>query len=399
MKNINICWIDNGDILGGAELFSIDMLYGLIRHAKENKEIHINLDIYSQSIDNNNSFARKINIAITTLEKEKINENLANLTNLTITHKKLFLPALKPISYKNIKNLFLSFFELKKIVHQNNYDVVYANTVRTGIITGITQFFFPKHTKTIFMSHDYTFPQMLGKLIIPRFTQILACSYAVKQHLLETGIKPWKIEVIQNGVDIEFLKNLKPVEAPLFEIGIIGRLSEWKGQMTVLKAAKWLKENAKEFPFKFTFYGEASNKLEDMKFARDLHKFVKENNLSEIVTFSGFTSLSIALEKSSIIIHASIEEEPFGRTPIEAAASKRVACISNIGTPAKIFTDKENAFFFEAGNAESLAHTLVIIAHNKDKSLQIAENGQKLIEEKFNILKISKLFWGFFTQS
>jgi len=368
------------------------MFYGLIRYAKEKKDVNINLDIYSQTTDIKNPFARKVEIAIKTLNKE-------NLTNLKINHKQLFLPSLKPISYQNIKNLISSIWQFKKIVNKKMYDIVYANTVRTGIISGIAKYFFSKHTKTIFMSHDYTFPKFLGKLIISKFSQILACSYAVKQSLLKIGIKPWKIEVIQNGVDIEFLKNLKPLTPPLFNVGIIGRISEWKGQMTVLKSAKWLKENAKEFPFKFTFYGTTSNKLEDMKFEQQLHKFVKENNLSDIITFAGFTSLSIALEQSSIIIHAAIQEEPFGRTPIEAAASKRIVCISNIGTPAEIFTDKENAFFFEAGNEENLAHTLAIIVHNTEKALQIAENGQKLVEEKFNISKISKLFWRFFIKN
>ncbi len=390
MKNINICWIDNGDILGGAELFSIDMLYGLIRFAKEHSEIQFNIDVFSQSTDIGNSFARKVNIAKKTLENNEA------VTNITLTHKQLFIPALKPFSYQAVKNFIKSVFQLKQIVETEKYDVVYCNTVRSALITGIAQFFFPKGTKTIYMAHDYTFPHMLGKFIIPRFSQVLACSYAVKTYLLEMGIKPWKTEVIKNGVDIDFLQNIEPVTAPLFNIGIIGRISEWKGQMTVLQSALWLKENAKEFPFTFTFYGEASNKIEDMKFERDLHKFVKENHLEDIVTFAGFTSLQIALKQSSIIIHASTEEEPFGRTPIEAAASKRVVCISNIGTPAKIFTDKQDAFFFEAGNPESLAHTLAIIAHNKDKSLHIAENGQKLVQEKFNIEKISKLFWGFF---
>jgi len=389
VNNISICWIDNGDILGGAELFSIDMIYGLIRFAQENPETQFNLDIFSQSVNTSNSFARKIQIAIKTLTSEN--------KNISVTHQSLFIPALKPFSFTTVKKFIQSIVALKNIINTKKYNVVYCNTVRSALITGVAQFFFPKNTKTIYMAHDYTFPHFLGKFIIPRFSQILACSYAIKTYLLEMGIKPWKAEVIQNGVDINFLKEIPPVEAPLFEIGIIGRLAEWKGQMTVLQAALWLKENAKEFPFTFTFYGETSNKIEDMKFERDLHKFVKDNNLEDIVTFAGFTSLQIALKNSKIIIHASTEEEPFGRTPIEAAGSKRVACISNIGTPSKIFTDKENAFFFEAGNHESLAHTLAIIAHNKNTSLQIAENGQKLVQEKFNVEKISKLFWGIVT--
>ncbi len=392
VNNITICWIDNGELLGGAELFSIDMFYGLIRFAKENPNTHFTLDIYSQSTDTTtNTFARKIQIVQKTLSEE------TDISNITLTHKELYLPRLKPFSYTTLKKFIQSVWNVKKIVQEKNYDIVYSNTVRSALITGVAQIFFPKHTKTIYMAHDYTFPNILGKLIIPRFSQVLTCSYSLKTYLLKRGIKPWKIEVIQNGVDIEFLNSIPSVKAPLFDIGIIGRLTEWKGQMTVLKAALWLKENAKEYPFTFTFYGESSQKTEDIEFKNSLYTFVKEHNLEENVTFAGFTSLQVALKQSKIIIHASTEEEPFGRTAIEAAASKRVLCTSNRGTPAKIFTDKENAFFFEAGNYENLAHTLIIIAHNKDKSLQIAEQGQKLIQEKFNVARISRLFWSSFT--
>ncbi len=393
MKNIKICWIDNGDILGGAELFSIDMIYGLIRFAHEHPETSFQLDIFSHSTNRSNAFARKIQTAIQTL---KNNTEINASNNLSINHKELFLPSLKPFSYTNCKNFIQSVLHLKKIVTTENYNIVYCNTVRSALITGIAQFFFPQHTKTIYMAHDYTFPHILGRFIIPRFSQVLACSYAVKTYLIDMKIKAWKIEVIENGIDIAFLESIPKIQPPLFSIGIIGRITQWKGQMTVLQAALWLKENAPEYPFHFTFYGESSQKMEDLQFEQDLHKFVKNNNLIENITFAGFTSLQIALQQSKIIIHASTEDEPFGRTPIEAAASERIACISNIGTPAKIFTDKKNAFFFEAGNPESLAHTLAIIAHNKDTSLEIAKNGKALVQDKFDIQKISKRFFNFF---
>ncbi|HID92303.1 TPA: glycosyltransferase [Candidatus Gracilibacteria bacterium] len=387
MNTINICWIDNGDFLGGAELFSVDMIQTLIIYKNTLPDTILNIDIYSNSINNNNAFAQQVT-TIQELSKDN--------PNITINHKSLFLPSLKPISYQNIKNFIKSVFKIKNIVQENKYNTVYANTVRSGIITGISQFFFPKDTKTIFMSHDYTMPKILAKFLIPQFSQILACSYSVKKYLLESGIKPWKIEVIKNGVNIEQLSSLPEITAPLFSASIIGRIAPWKGQMIVLESALWLKENAKEFPFQFTIYGAASNKMEDLTYEKNLHKFVKDNNLEKNIRFAGFTPLQTALKESKIVIHASTEKEPFGRTPIEAGASKRIACISNIGTPAKIFTDKENAFFFEAGNSESLAHTLIIIAHNKDKALQIAENSQKFVQDKFNLENISKLFWSYF---
>lgn len=372
-----IAWIENAEILGGAELFSFDML----KHISENTKNPLHIDVFSGGENS--------------LFSEQLAQTTKSLTsNIVITHQDIFLPRLQPFSLGKIFDFFSSIQKTAEIISKGKYDVVYCNTVRSGLVVGIAQFFFPKKTKTIFMAHDYTFPKVLIRWVIPRFHQVLACSYSVKQYLVENGLPAWKAEVVENGIDIKKFSEISPVEAPLFSVGIIGRIAEWKGQFIVLQAAKWLQENAKEYPFTFTFYGEPSHKKEDIEYAKKCNDFVKKNKLIN-VSFNGFTSLNEALNNSKIIVHSPIEKEPFGRVPIEAAASERIVCLSDIGTPSQIFEDKKNAFFFPAGESVSLAHTLVIISHNKEKSVEIAQRGKEMVSDKFNVSVIAGRFWDF----
>lgn len=381
MENIKgkkkIAWLENADIVGGAELFSLEMIESIFSSYKSPLEI----DIFSGG----NNGIMSANIA-------KIGKKSPD--NINLTQQDIYLPKLKPISFGKILDLISSVYKCVKKIKEGDYDIVYANTVRSGIVLGLASIFLPKNIRTVFMAHDYTFPSYLLRWILPRFTQVLACSYSVKDYLIKHGLSSWKAEVVENGIDIDKFELIPPIKAPFFHVGIIARITEWKGQMLVLKAIKWINKEAKDYPFIFSFYGISSDKKEDIEYKNDLLKYVKDNNL-ENVNFKGFTPIETALSENSIIIHSSTEDEPFGRVPIEAAAGERILCIANKGYPSTIFEDKKNAFFFESGNAESLAHTLIIIAHNKEKSLDIAKKSKSLVKEKFNLSILSKRFWSF----
>jgi glycosyltransferase involved in cell wall biosynthesis len=376
-----IAWLENADIMGGAELFSLEMIDSISSLYDKPLEI----DIFSGG--NNGMISAHI---------AKISKKFPNY--ITLTQQDIYLPKLKPISFSKIIDFFSSIYHCIKRIKKGNYDIVYANTVRAGIVLGLASIFLRKNTKTVFMAHDYTFPPFLLRWILPRFTQVLACSYSVKDYLIQNGLNSWKAEVVENGIDINKFNLIPSIKAPFFHIGIIARITEWKGQMLVLKAAKWIKKEAKDYPFLFSFYGIESNKKEDIDYKKKLLKYVKDNNL-ENVKFKGFTPIETALSENSIIIHSATENEPFGRVPIEVAAGERILCLSNKGYPSTIFEDKKNAFFFESGNYESLAHTLIIISHNKDKSLEIAKKGRILVKEKFNLSILSKRFWNFILSS
>lgn len=371
-----IAWIENANFLGGAELFSLDML----GFAESSVSYPLDIHVYS-SESAGHEFSEKL-----------ANCSKSFSSQFSLHHKPFFLPRLLPFSFGKIWDAFSSMHALVDAVKKYKYDTVYCNTVRGAIITGLAQFFFPKKTKTVFMAHDYTFPSFLVRFLLSRFNQVLACSYGVKQYLVQHGLKAWKAEVIENGVDPKRFESLPDITPPLFSVGIIGRISSWKGQMTVLRTAQWLLENASDYPFQFSFYGKSSPKKEDQEYEKSLHAFVKEHNLSNVV-FHGFTPVEEALAPHHIIVHPAEEKEPFGRVPLESAIAGKVVCISDMGTPAEIFTDAKTAFFFSAGDFKSLAEKLIIIAHNKEKALEVAEKGKALVLEKFNLSVLAKKFW------
>jgi glycosyltransferase involved in cell wall biosynthesis len=61
----------------------------------------------------------------------------------------------------------------------------------------------------------------------------------------------------------------------------------------------------------------------------------------------------------NVVVHASTQPEPFGRTIIEAMACGRPVVVARAGGAAELFDEGSNALGFEPGNAAELAKAMI----------------------------------------
>lgn len=362
---MNICWLENGNFVGGAELFSSEMLSSIP------EEVHVFMLLGEDNEEVKKIFKKKKNLSV----------SIASF------------PSLRPVGFSTLKEFWNAVLFLKKYVEENNIDIIYANTVRTALIIRCVSLFLPKSIQTVYFAHDYTFPKRFSHFFLKGYSKILTCSYGVKHFIMEQNIHSSFVEVVPNGVDVSLYEDILPIVRPARKVGCLGRIASWKGQLTLLHAAYLLKESHHELPFRFYIFGNPSPKQEDQEYYEHLQNFTKKNGLSGIVNFLGFVPTKKALEELDIVVHASEESEPFGRVPIEAAASKRILCISNIGTPAQIFENNKTAFFFEPKDARGLADALMEAYLNAPKGDSFIQNAYTLVQEEYALDKIQKKFW------
>lgn len=388
-----ILWLENGEIFGGAEMFSLDMLSHVAENFSESVEIHYCSHELHPNLKN---------------RLEEIQKFLPE--HISLHTSELYLPPLRSFSPQNIWNLLVSAKTVRQKITSENFDFVHANTPRTGFILSIAGLLL--NTQKSFFSHDYTCPQKWLRFGTKTFQKIFACSYPIKDFIHQAGVEFSDISVIENGVDPEKFSDIFQKTGaggqypPLLKFGILGRISSWKGQLTVLKAIENIFEEygRKTAPLEkdafgnleFHFFGEPSKRDEDQEFFIRLQHFVSENTLEKNVFFHGFTDLHKALEKVDAVIHASHEREPFGRTPLEGAICGKPVFISNMGSPAQIFEDQKTAIFFEPKDAEMLSEKIVWAVRNPEKTKKIAAAGKQMVEKNFNLSKISRKFWSWF---
>jgi len=199
---------------------------------------------------------------------------------------------------------------------------------------------------------------MLDKLMNFFSTRIVAVSQVVKDILVSyENVRDEKVEIIYNGVDLELFLNIwrqkeKNSTDGIFRIGVISRLTEWKGVEDTAKAFR-------EFNLKYP-----NSSLHVIGAPADSAKRVfdilKELRLEKFNFQSQNLNIPLFLSHMDVFVHVptEISDEAFGIVYIEALASG-IPCVF---TKSGILNELENAEKFcsivEHRDSRAIANSL-----------------------------------------
>lgn len=167
-------------------------------------------------------------------------------------------------------------------------------------------------------------------------------SDAVRDHLLQSGFRTERIEMIYDGIDPSAMAIRVPVERVKEKlgippgsrlIGIVGNLRPWKGQKYFVEAFMSLARDHSDLHG--LVVGGWSE--EDRGYQAGLADIVNKAGLSERLIFLGFRKdVPELLSAMDVFVHASIKPEPFGMVLLEAMASRVPVIATNMGGAVEI---------------------------------------------------------------
>ncbi|MBS1955871.1 MAG: glycosyltransferase family 4 protein [Cyanobacteria bacterium SZAS-4] len=165
-------------------------------------------------------------------------------------------------------------------------------------------------------------------------------------------------------------------------IGIIGRLSPWKGQHIFLKAAAQVH---KEFPNAiFQIIGSAL--FGEREYEASLHQLTETLKLEQCVQFLGFReNILDVIESVDIIVHASTTAEPFGQVVVEGMASQKPVIATKGGGVLEIIEDGVSGLLVPMNDENAMAEAIKELLRNPERSIALGLNGQKRVQDKFLI--------------
>ncbi|MCG8488356.1 MAG: glycosyltransferase family 4 protein, partial [Chromatiales bacterium] len=240
------------------------------------------------------------------------------------------IPLLNPIIkiVQKLANMFGYLFvygnKYKKLLQENSVDLLHLNN---SIIRNNNWIVAASMARVPCITHERGINEhypAISKFLAKSLKSIISISNSVTDRLTSNGIAAEKIVTIHNGIDPDDVR-LKVSDQDILQqlnigsdfnvIGVIGNIKEWKGQEVAVRA---MGKVVDVFPNTVCLLiGDTSK--EDTYYQERLKSLITELGLESNIIFTGHVSnVPDYLNVLDIMLHTSIDPEPFGRVLIEA---------------------------------------------------------------------------------
>lgn len=238
---------------------------------------------------------------------------------------------------------------------------------------------------------------LIGTVSELTWTSLIAVSALVKEKYIQAGFDGERIEVIHNGIDSRFLAMPKAASnahvdnaSNSYQLLFVGRVRAEKGIMILLKALDLLMHeegwiNNKQKSLCLRIFGDG-----DAVYISELQHFLRERQLTSVVTFHGIVSQDELIEqydRADILLVPSLWQEPFGLVVLEAMARGLPVIASKTGGLVEIVTHEVNGLLVEPGNERELVLAIRELLLDVEKRTRLGQAGRATVEEHFTIEK------------
>ena len=255
-------------------------------------------------------------------------------------------------------------------------DVVHTNGMKAHLLAGLVT---PTRAHLVVHLHDFISARRASKRLLPALQRIrrravfIANSQAVARDF--AGIAPGAdVRTVYNVVDTEYfregaaepdwLATLAGLKSPTPEttsFGLVATYARWKGHGLFIEAAGLLKKARPELPARFYVVGgPIYETLGSQVRAPELLQQARSAGIESHFGLVPFQDDIARVYRSlDVVVHASTQPEPFGRTIIEAMACTRPVIVARAGGATELFDEGVTALGFEPGNAANLAEAML----------------------------------------
>jgi glycosyltransferase involved in cell wall biosynthesis len=275
-----------------------------------------------------------------------------------------------------------------------HFDVLFLNTQKALVLGALGK---PLHRSPIvWHAHDVMTQDHFGnmQLRIVRWLarhaidQIIANSQATADALIElTGLPAEAVPVVHNGIDVDAFARITAVDAQALRrrfnlpenawlAGLFGRFAPWKGQHVAIEALTRL-PNVHLVLVGAALFGEDD-------YAEELHRLAARRGVADRVHFVGSRDdVPVWMKAMDVILHTSLQPEPFGRVIIEGMAAGRPVVASGAGGVTEIIQHRKNGWLIPPGDIAALAHAIETLHANTELVRRMTDCAAHDVRQRF----------------
>jgi len=227
----------------------------------------------------------------------------------------------------------------------------------------------------------------IAKYIYQKSELIIVVTKAFKDNLINMGINKEKITVIENGFNfdnnlipnksIEAIQQEYNISNKNFTVSYIGTVGMSHGIGVILKSAKLIKD------VNFLIIGEGADKESLQKIAKDEKinniVFIDNINWQEIVNINQIVSANLIHLRNLELFKTVIPSKIF-----ESMALKKPILAGLIGESLDIIKQSKSGLVVKPEDENSLVEKILQMKNNKNLCDQLANNGFKLVQDRYN---------------
>lgn len=290
-------------------------------------------------------------------------------------------------------NLVRSTLAVRRIVRQRKIRLIHGFTlaVATAPFAAVAA-----RVPLVMHAHEILLqPEPLRKLIhilgVRWSRRVICVSEATRKNILEDQpAASHRIQVIHNGIEpakpsgrsiTELRAELGvPLEKPL--VGMIGRVSPWKGQEVFLQAAAMAALENPHCHF-IAIGGVFDNEIHHQERLSQLHKSLK---LEGFVTLHGFMKdAREMLPAFDLFISPSTSPDPFPTVILEAMSAGVAVIASAHGGPLEMIVNDVTGILVRPRDARALGNAINALLLDPVRCYEMGRAGQVRFREKFTL--------------
>lgn len=162
----------------------------------------------------------------------------------------------------------------------------------------------------------------------------------------------------------------------------VGRIVRWKGQLEFLRAfAEVVKQDPRAYAL---IVGDDVEGL-SAEYPRMLRASAQELGISERVVFTGHVDKPVELMSVvDVVVHSSIEPEPFGLVITEAMSAGTAVIAARLGAPMEIIEDGVNGLLVNPEDPAEFAAGLTRLLSDETYRRRLANEGRRTVVERYS---------------
>jgi len=174
-------------------------------------------------------------------------------------------------------------------------------------------------------------------------------------------------------------------------VGIIGRISEKKGQLFLIESLIKLKEQGIDIEL-LIFGSPTVNDDDSKRYYEKILTVVKENNIEDSVHFVGHNDdISLFYNAVDIFVLAS-HSETYGMVTVEALLSKVPVVATKSGGTSGLLNYGKFGQLYEFGNHNDFIEKLLFVINNYEKAKETAEKAFVDAKKKYHLTQEADAF-------